>query len=43
MKAEGVVLPPEREDGVGMFFLPQDELKRGQAKKMNEKIQEMKK
>ncbi|MCR4763106.1 MAG: glutamate synthase large subunit [Lachnospiraceae bacterium] len=38
MKAEGVVLPPEREYGVGMFFLPQDELKRSQSKKMFETL-----
>ena len=30
----------EREYGIGMFFLPQDELKRNQAKKMFEIIVE---
>ncbi|MCR5178600.1 MAG: glutamate synthase large subunit [Lachnospiraceae bacterium] len=35
---QGITLPPEREYGVGMFFFPQDELKRGQAKKMFETL-----
>ena len=34
----GIVLPKEREYGVGMFFFPQDELKRNQSKKMFEII-----
>ncbi len=34
----GFSLPSEREYGVGMFFLPQDELKRNQAKKIFEVI-----
>lgn len=29
----GFLLPKERDYGVGMFFFPQDELKRNQAKK----------
>ena len=33
----GIKLKDERDYGVGMFFLPQDELKRNQAKKMFEK------
>lgn len=33
-KACGIRLGGEREYGIGMFFLPQDELKRNQAKKM---------
>lgn len=39
-KAEelGITLGEEREYGVGMFFFPQDELKRNQAKKMFENI-----
>ena len=34
----GVALPGARDYGVGMFFFPQDHLKRGQAKKMFEVI-----
>lgn len=34
----GFSLPKERDYGVGMFFLPQDELKRNQAKKIFEVI-----
>ena len=34
----GITLGDEREYGVGMFFFPQDELKRNQAKKMFEVI-----
>ena len=34
----GIELGGEREYGIGMFFLPQDELKRNQAKKMFEII-----
>ncbi len=34
----GITLGEEREYGVGMFFFPQDELKRNQAKKMFENI-----
>ena len=36
----GIELGGEREYGVGMFFFPQDELKRNQAKKMFEIIVE---
>ena len=36
----GIELGGEREYGIGMFFLPQDELKRNQAKKMFEIIVE---
>ena len=36
----GIALGGEREYGVGMFFFPQDELKRNQAKKMFEIIVE---
>lgn len=36
----GIELGEEREYGVGMFFFPQDELKRNQAKKMFETILE---
>lgn len=36
----GIFLGSEREYGVGMFFFPQDELKRNQAKKMFEIIVE---
>ena len=36
----GIELGGEREYGVGMFFFPQDELKRNQAKKMFETIVE---
>ena len=39
-KPLGIVLGGEREYGVGMFFFPQDELKRNQAKKMFEIIVE---
>ena len=39
-KAAGIPLPGERDYGVGMFFFPQDPLKRGQAKKMFEIILE---
>ena len=34
----GIDLKGERDYGVGMFFLPQDELKRNQAKKIFEVI-----
>lgn len=34
MKSSGVFLGEERDYGIGMFFFPQDELKRNQAKKM---------
>ncbi|MDD7026197.1 MAG: glutamate synthase large subunit [Lachnospiraceae bacterium] len=37
---EGIAIGEEREYGVGMFFLPQNELKRSQAKKMFEIIVE---
>lgn len=37
-KAHGVDLGEERDYGIGMFFFPQDELKRNQAKKMFEII-----
>ena len=36
----GIFLGNERDYGVGMFFFPQDELKRNQAKKMFEVIVE---
>ena len=36
----GIFLGSEREYGIGMFFFPQDELKRNQAKKMFEIIVE---
>ena len=39
-KPLGIQLGDEREYGVGMFFFPQDELKRNQAKKMFEIIVE---
>ena len=39
-KPLGIELGDEREYGVGMFFFPQDELKRNQAKKMFEIIVE---
>ena len=39
-KSLGIFLGKEREYGVGMFFFPQDELKRNQAKKMFEIIVE---
>ncbi len=35
---EGIAIGDEREYGVGMFFFPQDELKRNQARKMFETI-----
>ena len=38
MKSLGVFLCEERDYGIGMFFFPQDELKRNQAKKMFEVI-----
>ena len=38
--AEGINIGGEREYGIGMFFFPQDELKRNQAKKMFEIIVE---
>jgi len=38
MKSNGIDLGGEREYGVGMFFFPQNELKRSQAKKMFEVI-----
>ena len=37
-KTLGIFLGSEREYGIGMFFFPQDELKRNQAKKMFEII-----
>ena len=39
-KPLGIELGGEREYGIGMFFFPQDELKRNQAKKMFEIIVE---
>ena len=39
-KSLGIFLSKERDYGVGMFFFPQDELKRNQAKKMFEIIVE---
>ncbi len=39
-KACGIKLGEERDYGIGMFFMPQDELKRNQAKKMFEIIVE---
>ena len=36
MAAQGVSLGEEREYGIGMFFFPQNEMKRNQAKKMFE-------
>ncbi len=39
-KPLGITLGGEREYGIGMFFFPQDELKRNQAKKMFEIIVE---
>ena len=36
--AEGIALDGERDYGVGMFFFPNDRLKRAQAKKMMEII-----
>ena len=38
MRAQGVELGGERDYGIGMFFFPQDELKRNQARKMFETI-----
>ena len=38
MKSSGAFLGEERDYGIGMFFFPQDELKRNQAKKMFEVI-----
>ena len=40
VKPLGIQIGEEREYGVGMFFFPQDELKRNQAKKMFEIIVE---
>ncbi len=40
MSSLGVFLGNERDYGIGMFFFPQDELKRNQAKKMFEVIVE---
>ena len=40
VKQAGFSLPGERDYGVGMFFFPQDTLKRSQAKKMFEVIAE---
>lgn len=40
VKSLGVSLGEERDYGIGMFFFPQDELKRNQAKKMFEVIVE---
>lgn len=40
VKPLGITLGEEREYGIGMFFFPQDELKRNQAKKMFEIIVE---
>ena len=40
MRAQGVDLGGERDYGIGMFFFPQDELKRNQARKMFEVILE---
>lgn len=39
-KAAGITLGEERDYGIGMFFFPQDEFKRNQAKKMFEVIVE---
>ncbi len=39
-KEQGITLGKEREYGIGMFFFPQNELKRSQAKKMFEIIVE---
>ena len=38
VKASGFEIGGERDYGIGMFFFPQDELKRNQAKKMFEVI-----
>ena len=38
VKTLGILLGSERDYGIGMFFFPQDELKRNQAKKMFEII-----
>ena len=40
VKSLGIFLGSEREYGIGMFFFPQDELRRNQAKKMFEIIVE---
>ncbi|MDE7156838.1 MAG: glutamate synthase large subunit [Lachnospiraceae bacterium] len=40
VRSLGIFLGSEREYGIGMFFFPQDELKRNQAKKMFEIIVE---
>ena len=40
VKSLGIFLGSEREYGIGMFFFPQDELKKNQAKKMFEIIVE---
>ena len=40
VKSLGIFLGCERDYGIGMFFFPQDELKRNQAKKMFEIIVE---
>lgn len=40
VKSLGIFLDSEREYGIGMFFFPQDELKKNQAKKMFEIIVE---
>ncbi|MCD8300347.1 MAG: glutamate synthase large subunit [Clostridiales bacterium] len=40
MLKEGIDLGGERDYGIGMFFFPQDDLKRAQAKKMFEVISE---
>ncbi len=40
MRARGISLGGERDYGIGMFFFPQDELKRNQARKMFEVIVE---
>ena len=40
LKDTGIVLPKEREYGVGVFFFPREELKLSQAKKMFEVIVE---
>ena len=42
VKPLGIELGEEREYGIGMFFFPQDELKRNQSKKMFEIIVERK-
>ncbi len=40
MKEQGIEIGKEREYGIGMFFFPQDELRKNQAKKMFEIIVE---